>query len=295
MIGTGNEKFTPGFMSCDRAYVLPAILENGYLEAVHDVCRKEAITAAVCLSDLDISVLAQGREMLARLGVACFFPDYRIAMRFLDKIQTAEYLEECGFQTPATFRDLDKAIDSIGFPIVVKPSHGSASIGFGLFHDEHSAKRHWDSLDAPMAQAYLSGRLINVEACSSPDGQLLAISAWERHSSVAGETLLSETIDHPSALELVEALLKRCPIPGPVDVDIVDVGGELYILEVNTRFGGGYPTSHLAGADFPGVMVAHLQGQPSGVSRRYRRGIYMMKELDPVAYDLAKVHKALPS
>jgi carbamoyl-phosphate synthase large subunit len=49
---------------------------------------------------------------------------------------------------------------------------------------------------------------------------------------------------------------------GPADVDVIltEVGPAL--LEINPRFGGGYPCSHMAGADFCGKVIAMRNGDP---------------------------------
>ena len=293
VIGTGNDRFTPGFMSCDKAVVLPAIREEGYLDSVLGLCEREGITAAICLSDLDISVLSLARNRMEEMGIACFFPEHETAMRWLDKSRSAQFLVEQGFDTPATFTDLETAISTVGFPLVIKPRKGSASDGFGIFEERNAALAHWSKIAEPMAQAYVKGRLVNVEACSDQNGRLMAVSVWERHSSVAGETLLAETIAHPAAIATTKALLAASPIPGPIDIDMIELADRLYVLEVNTRFGGGYPTSHLAGADFPAAMVNALEGRLPERLLKYRPGVLMMKELYPVAYDLSKVTSAV--
>jgi carbamoyl-phosphate synthase large subunit len=214
-------------------------------------------------------------------------------MRFLDKAQTARFLRQAGFDTPETFTDLADAIGTVGYPLVLKLRNGSASKGFGVFRDRRSAEEHWASSDTPMiAQPFVQGRLVNVEACSDEGGKLMGISAWERHVSIAGETLLAETIEHPRALRTAQELLEASPIPGPIDIDMIEADGKMYVLEVNTRFGGGYPTSHLAGADFTGALVGALQGRQPETIYRYRPGVTMTKELEPVVFDRSRVVSA---
>lgn len=293
VIGTGNERFTPGFMSCDRAFILPSIGDPAYLETVLELCSRESVSAAVCLLDEDVAVLSKARECLQSAGIACFFPGHDVAMRFLDKAQTAQFLTEAGFDAPETFTDLGAAIEAVGFPLVLKARNGSASRGFGIFRDRCSAEEHWASSDAQMiAQPYVRGRLVNVEACSDQTGRLVGICAWERHVSIAGETLLAETIEHPRAIRTAQRLLEVSPIPGPIDIDMIEADGRLHVLEVNTRFGGGYPTSHLAGADFTGALVAALQGRHPETINRYRAGVTMIKEIEPVAFDGSRVASA---
>ena len=284
VIGTGNERHSPGFMSCDRAWIVPAIEDATYLDSVIDICQEEAVTAAITLSDLDVGVLPGLRAHMNEQGIACFFPDMLVAQRFLDKVETASFLATNGFESPATFVDLDEAEAQNGFPLVIKPRKGSASQGFGIFYDRASAEAHWNKIFEPLAQEFVSGRLINVEAISSPDGEVLGLSVWERLSSIAGETLLAETIEHEAAFKTALDLLETSPIPGPIDIDMIDVDGRIVILEVNTRFGGGYPASHLAGAAFPETMVEWVSGAPRGRLRRYRPGIRMMKKLTPITF-----------
>ena len=67
----------------------------------------------------------------------------------------------------------------------------------------------------------------------------------------AGETDIAETVDIP---EIFSACKRLGQITGHVanlDCDVFLVNGFPYILEMNARFGGGYPFSHIAGANLP--------------------------------------------
>ncbi|MHC5119230.1 MAG: ATP-grasp domain-containing protein, partial [Planctomycetota bacterium] len=63
-------------------------------------------------------------------------------------------------------------------------------------------------------------------------------------------------------IEFGHKLLKSMKLLGPADVDVIltEVGPAL--LEINPRFGGGYPCSHMAGADFCGKVIAMRNGDP---------------------------------
>lgn len=47
---------------------------------------------------------------------------------------------------------------------------------------------------------------------------------------------------------------------GNLDCDVFEYQGELYILELNPRFGGGYPFSHEAGINTAAIYIEWLKG-----------------------------------
>ena len=46
-----------------------------------------------------------------------------------------------------------------------------------------------------------------------------------------------------------------------LDVDVFVNGDKVYMLEMNARFGGGYPFSHLAGVDLPKAIIKWINGE----------------------------------
>lgn len=59
---------------------------------------------------------------------------------------------------------------------------------------------------------------------------------------------------------------------GNLDVDIFEKNGEYYVLELNPRFGGGYPFSYEAGVNFPKAIIEWLKGNEiddSSLQSRY--------------------------
>ena len=78
----------------------------------------------------------------------------------------------------------------------------------------------------------------------------------------AGETDIAEVVVADARFEsLARSLAELSQHPGCMDVDVFDVDGELMVLEMNARFGGGYPFSHSAGADMPRALVSWLHGE----------------------------------
>lgn len=62
---------------------------------------------------------------------------------------------------------------------------------------------------------------------------------------------------------------------GLVDVDIIaGSSGELFVIDVNPRFGGGYPFNHIAGANVPRMYLRGLtQGDTNSSDLDYTLGV----------------------
>ena len=63
-----------------------------------------------------------------------------------------------------------------------------------------------------------------------------------------------------------------------IQVFVDDRSGETSIIELNARFGGGFPLSREAGADFPRWILEDLVGLPSTASADgWRDGVVMLR------------------
>jgi carbamoyl-phosphate synthase large subunit len=61
-------------------------------------------------------------------------------------------------------------------------------------------------------------------------------------------------------------------------MDIFESNGEYYIVDVNPRFGGGYPHAYECGVNFPRLMLNNISGQANEDRiGDYEEDIIMMK------------------
>ena len=77
----------------------------------------------------------------------------------------------------------------------------------------------------------------------------------------AGETDKAVSTDDPTLIQLGLKIAQSLQIFGPLDADVMYDGATPRLLEINPRFGGGYPCSHLCNADFPRKLIRIAQGQ----------------------------------
>jgi carbamoyl-phosphate synthase large subunit len=283
IIGTSNTPWTAGLAACDRAILMPDIDNREYQRAVLELCHTHKITGALSFYDPDVMAFATMREKLLANGVVPIVPPLSVARVCFDKYETYEFLKQGGFDTPATFidlaevhRELDRG--NLALPLVVKPR-----CGFGS-HDTFVAKTR-TQLDAffsvrpdMIVQQFIAGPAFDFDICNDLDANPVSVVVWRKLRSTLGETEHVITVRDSKLLEIGVRLGAYVSQIGPMDVDFFWVNGRAWIIEMNPRFGGGYPVSHLAGANFPGIIVKMIRGEPvASQIGNYRDGIVMVK------------------
>lgn len=237
-----------------KAHRLPRVTALDYADRLLELCLAEGIGMIVPTIDPELLVLAEHRERFAGEGVHAIISDAAMIAHCRDKRRTGAYFESIGLDAPAL---MDK--DNLSFPCFAKPIDGSSGIGAQLL--DHPDQVTSDLLDDPkmMFMEYVdtSHREYTVDAYYDRNGSLRCWVPRERIAIRAGEVAKGVTRRN----FVYEKLGKILPnIEGARGCLTVQVFGReederLLGIEINPRFGGGYPLSHAAGANYPAMLV----------------------------------------
>lgn len=267
IIGTTNTAWTPGLQACDRAILMPDLDDPAYLPTLLDVCRAERIDALLSFLDLDVDLIARNRDAFIAAGVTPVVPDAEASRTCLDKLETDRFLRRNGIGSPLTFGSLADALaalrdGTLRLPVIVKPRFGFASRHLFTANTEEQLRVLFDYAPDMLVQERVRGQEHSLDVLNDLQRRTVSVILKRKVLMRAGETDQSETVRHAGALAVGERLGAALGHVGPLDVDLFIDGETVTVLELNPRFGGAYPGSHLAGADFPRRIVAMLRGQP---------------------------------
>lgn len=285
IIGTSNTRWTSGFSACDAGHLMPPISDPAYPDAVIELCRRERIDGLLSFFDMDVHRLSGLKEELTRMGVKCFIPGKEAADISFDKVRTAEFLREQGIPTPRTFTELGPVREAlrngeIAYPLFVKPRRGFGSRNTFKVENDRQLEVLFGLEPDMIVQVALGGDAYDFDILNDLQGRPLSVVSWRKSLSRMGETEQAETVHDATLQDLGVRLATALGHAGPLDADLFMENGVASVLEINLRFGGGYPVSHFAGADFPGMIVRIVRGED--VAPRmgaYQAGVVMMKEL----------------
>ena len=113
-----------------------------------------------------------------------------------------------------------------------------------------------------LIQAMLPGDEYGLDVINDLKGNHIVTIVKRKLAMRSGETDRAITVDHPQLEQLGASIANLTLHPGILDMDVFYDEKNAYILDINPRFGGGYPFSHIAGVNLPKAIIAWLQNAP---------------------------------
>lgn len=271
------------FKYADKKIIAPLIYDENYIPFLLDFCRNNAIDILISLFDIDLLMLAKHKKRFEEIGTKVIVSDPQIVEICNDKWKTYTFLKDNGFHTPLSFLNMDALMDKIAlgqldYPIVVKPRYGCGSISVALAYDEEdlrylTKKTKEDisnsylkfesaaSSETVIYQEHLSGQEYGADIINDLHGETQNVIVRKKLAMRSGETDIAQLVNEPIIQNTLLRLGKITKHIANMDCDVFLADGVPYVLEMNARFGGGYPFSHMGGCNLPKAIVAWAQGK----------------------------------
>lgn len=302
-----NSIYTYSLGQADGYTLTPQIYDDGYIDYLIEYCKDNSIEVVISLFDIDLPVLAAAKERFLKAGVNVIVSAPEVISICNDKWKTYLFLKQIGLRCPKTFVDLESAqtaLDTgdITYPLFIKPRWGMGSIGVYKVEDAHELGIFYHKLQKQIFETYLRfesaedaahciviqeglrGRELGLDVLNDLKGNYVTTIAKEKIAMRAGETDIAEIVDPGSFIPVAMKLSQTLGHIANLDVDcFVAEDGEVYVLELNCRFGGQYPFSHLAGVNFPKQIIEWCEGKPTNEKLITATiGVRSCKDLHPV-------------
>lgn len=292
LIGTSDRndrdtEFTSGFFYCDKSYIVPSIKEERkYIDTVLNICKKENIEMLLSFYDYDSYVLSKYLNEFEAIGVRPVISSEKVNMICFDKLETFKFLKKEGFKTPWTMtREELLEMDIPSYPVIVKPRFGFGSNAISLARNRSEVDfflKYYDNEDM-IVQEFIEGKEYSFDILNDFNGQTVTAIVKQKMKMRSGETDQGYAIKDTGMAALGMKLGNTLGHVGPLDVDFFIKEGEPHILELNPRFGGGYPITYLAGLDFPKILIdlhnGDLDASEYEKYHDYEEGVIMIKDI----------------
>lgn len=272
------------FKYADEKVISPLIYDDNYIPFLLNYCEENKVDIIISLFDIDLLMLAKHKKQFEKIGTRVIVSDPAIVEVCNDKWKTYIFLKENGFNAPMSFLDINKVLEKIStgeleYPIIVKPRYGCGSISVAIAYDEEDLRYLTKKAKEDIANSYLKyesaatddkviyqeclkGQEYGADIINDLNGETQNVIVRKKIAMRSGETDIAELVDEPSIKETLMRLGKVTKHIANMDCDVFMVNSVPYVLELNARFGGGYPFSHMGGCNLPKAIVEWVEGEP---------------------------------
>lgn len=285
-----NSELTYALFQADGYAIAPLIYDDSYIDFLLGYCIENHIGAVVSLFDIDLPVLAKNKVRFEENGIKLIISNYEAIQICNDKWLMNNFLQRINIKTPSTFIDEAQAIIAIesgylSFPFVIKPRWGMGSLGVYEIDNIDEFRVLFLKLKKEIFSSYLKyescadcdhciiiqekifGQEYGIQILNDLNEQYVTTMVIKKLAMRAGETDIAITVGNscfePTAITVSQNLRHNSIL----DVDsIVNDAGDIIILDMNCRFGGQYPFTHMAGANVPRQIIEWLMDNETSSS-----------------------------
>lgn len=309
LVHAGNSTMSTALLAADMRIITPLIYDKDYIRFLIDYCKKYNISAIIPLFDVDLPILAKAKQMFRKQEIEVVISRYEVVKICNDKWRTYNFLRKNQIPTPKTYINFDyvqKKIDKkiINFPLIIKPRWGMGSIGIYKVENTNELevlynksvndiKKSYLKFESKenmekciIIQEYLEGIEYGLDVVNDLEEKYTTTFVKRKLAMRSGETDAAITEYNPTLEKIGFTLSSNLCHIGVLDVDCVLCGQKPYVLEMNARFGGHYPFSHLAGANIPEAIIKWLNHEvPNQNVFKIDDGVIGIKNIVPIKYD----------
>jgi carbamoyl-phosphate synthase large subunit len=256
----------PAAFVADGALRVPHSTAPSFVDAVVQCCVENHIELIIPTIDTELPVYASAVPDLAAIGITVSVSNSKVVEICCNKLQTHDWLLANGFptvrQTDAATATLDP--ENWPLPLIAKPYNGSAAIGVRRIETPLDLNAIAEKYSNYIVQEVANGKEFTVNVYVSRSGECIcAVPHW-RMEVRAGEVSKGVTVKDRRLMDLACQVAEALPgAYGPLNIQcFMSDSGAIRIIEINARFGGGYPLAHRAGARFTDWLIDELEGKP---------------------------------
>jgi carbamoyl-phosphate synthase large subunit len=268
----------------DGAFAVPCVTDDDYLPRLIEICREKEIGLIVPTVDTELLVLAKNRERLNGCGIQCLISDPAFVGICRDKRLTHDFFVERGLGTPQI---IDPRIED-RFPLFAKPYDGSCSV------NTHLIKSRSDLTPSILADPTLifldclslaEHDEYTIDMYYGREGELKCLVPRLRLETRGGEVSKGRTAWLSQFEAIREKLFYIDGARGCLTAQffVNHESGDLSGIEINPRFGGGFPLSCDSGANYAEWAIKeYLLGESIPWFDDWERNLTMLRYDDHV-------------
>ena len=278
-----NPEMAPVSYVCDGSFKVPRVTSSEYPDVLLKICEENEIGMIIATIDTELLLLSDLKDKFMKKDIYVIVSDNAFVKICRDKRNTGAFFEEHGIRIP---KEIDKYNPT--FPLFAKPYDGSLSTD--LHYIRTAEELTSEVLNNPklLFMEYINKSEYNeytVDMYYGKDNNVKCIIPRERIEIRAGEINKGRTAKN-DIVNFVKERLKH--IEGCVGCICVQLffhpkTKDIVGIEINPRFGGGYPLSYACGGNYPELLIReYFLGEDFEYFDNWKDGMLMLRYDDAI-------------
>lgn len=278
-----NPVLAPACHISDGYRTVKRVSDPNYIPELIEICLELGVKIIIPTIDTELQILAENRELFLHKGIVPIVSSLEFVQKCRDKRIINNFFIDNGIDIPKT---IDKSFPT--FPLFIKPYDGSLSKDTFLIQKESELKEYHFSNQKLMFMEYIDHTQhdeYTVDTYYDKNGDLKCVVPRKRIFVRAGEINKGVTNNN----EILTYVKERLPnIQGAIGCLTMQfffnpISKRIIGIEINPRFGGGFPLSYLAGANYPKYIIEeYILGKKIEYFEDWENNLLMLRYDDEV-------------
>ena len=278
---------------CDGAFKVPRVTAPEYPAELLKICEENEVGMIIATIDTELLLLADLKEEFRAKGIHVMVSDKPFITMCRDKRNTGAFFEEHGVRVPTEVsvekvKNGVESKESLPYPIFAKPYDGSLSTN--LHYIKTADDLTQEILNDPklLFMEYIDKKVYKeytVDMYYGKDNKVKCIVPRERIEIRAGEINKGRTAKNEILTFLKEKLgyIEGCVGCICVQLFFHPDTKDMVGIEINPRFGGGYPLSYNCGGNYPELLIReYVMGESVEYFDNWKDGMLMLRYDDAI-------------
>lgn len=282
IIATDITALSAAWQSADQAHNVPHCQDPSFVPELLRICQKERVGLIVPTIDPELPVYALARPELEKAGARVHISSAEAVAIANDKRRTHAWLVRNDLPTVAQV-DACALLEGracLPLPAYAKPASGSSAIGVARVSNHETLQQLVGTRTDYIVQEVAPGVEYTVDVFIDRMQRCRAAVPRRRLEVRNGEVSKGVTVRRADVIGLAKRVAEALPQAwGCLNIQIFadDITGRLSVIEINARFGGGFPLAWEAGAHFPRWILEDLLALPSSAHEDWQDGLVMLR------------------
>jgi carbamoyl-phosphate synthase large subunit len=271
----------------DKSFSVPRATSDEYVSSLLEICKDNSIGMVIPTIDTELQVLSDNEALFMEIGVKLIVSKPHLIEKCRDKRKSAELFSSMNVRYPEIYDT-----SSIKYPCFCKPYDGSCSIGAKALMSSEDITEELLSDPKNMFMELIDSSYCEytIDGYYDQNNTLKCLVPRKRLEVRGGEVSKGKTMKN-FVFDFLQTKLKH--LDGAIgcitfQFFVNETKEDIVGLEINPRFGGGYPLTYAAGGNFPkwliweyfGLELVHesQEWEPNLVMLRYDSQVLLSED-----------------